>query len=274
MTVRTECLALLAAAATCVLALSGCAADASSDDTSEADATSSSADAILGGGVERGWPAVGMLRFASGNFGSGSLIAPTVVLTAAHVAAGKPTHFYYGTPPAGKAPTHENLRAAPVAEIIIHPCYEKPKSAGCPGDAIDVAIVHLAQPVTDIEPLRVVEWPLEYFWGKLSPYEGDSCVAVGFGAHLSPDKKATFGTRRSARSTVKSVDETELVTVRGTGIATSGDSGGPLVCGNRIVGTVRGASGGLTPGSPYERSREGYERTDLWRDWIARGGRR
>lgn len=263
------CLALVAA---CALAISGCAADAT--ESEEADATSSSADAILGGGVENGWPAVGMLRFGSGSFGSGALIAPTIVLTAAHVAAGNPTHFYYGTPPAGKAPTHDNLRPAPVAEIIIHPCYEKPKSEGCPGDKIDIAIVRLASPITDVAPLRVVERPLEYFWGTLSPYEGDSCMAIGFGAHLTADKKATLGTRRSARSTIKSVDKTELVTVRGTGIATSGDSGGPLVCGGRIIGTVRGASGGLTKGSPYERSREGYERSDLWRDWIAATGRR
>lgn len=273
MTARTECLALALAACACALALAGCAADSTTDE-SEADATSSSADAILGGGVETGWPAVGMLRFASGNFGSGALISPTIVLTAAHVASGNPTQFYYGTPPAGKAPTHENLRAVPVAETIIHPCYTKPKSEGCPGEAIDIAIVRLATPITDVEPLRVVDRPLEYFWGTLSPYEGDSCVAVGFGAHLSADKKVTFGTRRSARSTIKSVDKTELVTVRGTGIATSGDSGGPLVCGGRIIGTVRGASGGLTPGSPYERSREGYERSDLWRDWIATTGRR
>jgi hypothetical protein len=261
------------AVALAAFALPGCAAEAGSE-APEPDAVASSEDAILGGGVENGWPAVGMLRFASGNFGSGALIAPTIVLTAAHVAGGNPTHFYYGTPPAGKAPTHENLRAAPVAEIYIHPCYEKPKSKDCPADVVDVAIVRLARPVTDVEPLRVIEWPLEYFWGKLSPYEGESCVAVGFGAHLSADKKVTFGTRRSARSTVKSVDDSELVTVRGTGIATSGDSGGPLVCGGRIIGTVRGASGGLTPGSPYERSREAYERSDLWRGWIATTGRR
>lgn len=272
-TARTEWLARLVTAAACAFVVAGCAADSADAEGEEPDATASSADAILGGGVETGWPAVGQLRFASGNFGSGALIAPTVVLTAAHVAGGKPTHFYYGTPPAGKAPTFENLRSAAVAEIIIHPCYAKPKSAGCPGDAIDLAIVHLAEPITDVQPLRVVEWPLEYFWGTLSPYEGDSCTAIGFGAHLSADKKVTFGTRRSARSTVKSVDATELVTVRGTGIATSGDSGGPLVCGNRIIGAVRGNAGKAVAGSPYERIREGYERTDLWRDWIAKGGR-
>lgn len=277
MTLRTDFLAVLVAVvAAC--ALPGCAAEPSSDQ--EAGETGESEDAILGGSVESGWPAVGMLRFASGNFGTGALISPTLVLTAAHVAAGNPTQFFYGTPPAGKPPTPANLRSAAVAEIIIHPCYAAPKAAGCPqaGEAkanpIDLAIVRLAAPIEDVEPLRVVDSPLEYFWGRISPYEGDSCVAVGFGGHLLPDGKSVSGTRRSARSTIRSVDETELVTVRGTGIATSGDSGGPLVCGGRIVATVRGAArGGLVKGSPLERIREGYERSDLWRTWIAREGK-
>jgi len=251
----------------------GCAADADADDEGdEADAVAHSEDAILGGSVERGWPAVGMLRFATGSFGTGVLVTPTVVLTAAHVAGGRPTQFFYGTAPEGKTPTPENLKVAEVAETVIHPCYDTPKAKGCPDggkDRIDVALVRLTKPITDVAPVPMVQYPLEMLWGMLSPYEGDSCVAVGFGAFLGPDKKVSLGMRRSAKSTVAEVNATELVTIRGTGIATSGDSGGPLVCGGRVIGVVRGSAGRATPGSPYDRTREGYERIDLWRSWIA-----
>jgi Trypsin len=269
--VAVRALASLAVLAGLSLLAGGCAAEAE-----EADAPAASEDAILGGQAERGWPAVGMLRFKSGNFGTGSLISPTLVLTAAHVAKGNPTVFHYGTPAAGKAPTFDNLRAVPVAQITIHPCYDTPKAAGCPGDVIDIALVRLAEPIRDVAPLAVVDAPLLAPWDFVSPWLGESCTAVGFGAHLGEDDKATFGMRRSATSRVSQIGPTELVTVRGTGIATSGDSGGPLVCSGRIIGTVRGSAGGAIPkdASPYERIKEGYERSDLWRTWIASEGTR
>ncbi len=253
-------------------AIAGCAAPAA-----EEPAPGSTEDAILGGQSETSWPAVGMLHFKSGNFGTGSLISPTMVLTAAHVAKGNPTKFYFGSPPAGSAPTLANLRSVAVAQIIVHPCYDRPRSFGCPGtDAIDVALVRLAEPIHDVAPLPVVDRSIVEVWQFVSPYVGQSCTAVGFGAHLGADQKATFGSRRSATSSVAMVGPTELVTVRGTGIASSGDSGGPLVCAGQIIGTVRGSAGGAIPkgASPYERVKEGYERSDLWRTWIATEGER
>ena len=68
-------------------------------------------EAINGGKVERNYPAVGMLRFPSKNFGSGVLIAPNVVLTAAHVALGKPDTFFFGTVRAGQLKQRDCRRA-------------------------------------------------------------------------------------------------------------------------------------------------------------------
>lgn len=270
MPVRTDFLLGILGSVLVAGALAGCVGD-----PAEEAAPASSEDAILGGRSESSWPAVGMLHFNSGNFGTGSLISSTMVLTAAHVAKGNPTKFYFGSPREGLPPTLANLRSAVVAQIIIHPCYDAPKGFGCPNDgAVDIALVRLAEPITDVVPLKVVDHSIFDFWQLVSPYIGQSCDAVGFGAHVGDDKKATFGSRRSATSSVATVGRTELATVRGTGIATSGDSGGPLVCNGQIIGTVRGSAGGAIPKdvSPYERVKEGYERSDLWRGWIASGG--
>lgn len=261
---RFPILLLLAATLT-----AGCAASADEPDSSDAALRSPE---IIGGEVEEGYPAVGMLRFRSGSFGTGTLIAPQWVLTAAHVALGNPTSFFYGTPAGDLAPVPENLTNAETDRVEIHPCYPRTGytvPASCPKDPVDVALVHVKAPITDVAPLPIVDSSLEYLWGLLSPYEGDRCVAVGFGAWLDATNKAEFGTRRSATSFIKSVGDDELQTVRDTGIASSGDSGGPLLCNGKIVATVRGSAGAVPKTSPYDRTLEGYERTDRRRDWIA-----
>lgn len=243
---------------------SGCAAETEEEEAASVD------DAILGGVVERGHPAVGIFTMGRA-IGSGVLIAPDIVLTAAHVAGGKPTTFHYGSPANGKPPTRENLRVVEVASTIIHPCAARRAGDDCPGpkgDPVDVALVKLKTPIRDVEPVPLIDAPMRYFWGLLSPYEDDSCVAVGFGAHYDAAGKVSFAMRRSARVQIDDVKDAELVTVRETGIATGGDSGGPLLCSGRIVGVVRGSAGAVPKDRPFERSREAYERIDLHRAWI------
>ena len=241
--------------------LAGCSGAATEDDAN----VSSDGAAILGGQSDIGHPAVGMVRLPTGQFGSGTLIAPSTVLTAGHVVAGNPTQFFYGTPPAGKDARFDVLAVAAISDVEAHPSYTDPSK--CDGEKVDVGVVHLATPIRDVAPVPIIDRPIEYLWGLLSPYEGDSCTAVGFGAHLDGGH-ATLQVRRSAQATIDEVGSVELVTVWGTGIATGGDSGGPLICAGRIVGTVRGSAGPVPASSPYTRTREAYTRTDARRDWI------
>jgi hypothetical protein len=230
-------------------------------------------EAILGGRVERGQPAVGVVVLASGNIGSGVLISPTMVLTAGHVAAGRPHTVYLGSPAADALPRRENLVPFAIAEIISHPCYERRPLDGCPGpakDPIDVALLRLETPVEGIKPLPLVDTPLEMLFGLISPFRKETCLAVGFGIYLDAEDRRSHGTRRSALSTIDSIGPAELVVVRATGIATGGDSGGPLICRGQIVGVVRGSAVRIDPERPYDRTREAYERIDIHRAWIRR----
>jgi len=252
-----------------VLGLMACSAQADDNAPGATPEPASSEEAINGGQVERGQPAVGLLRFPSGNFGSGALIAPNVVLTAAHVALGKPHTFYFGNVELGKATTPENMQSAPIKEWVVHPCYDKPDGPGCPGK-LDVAVVHLAKGVTTVAPIRRYTGDLRRFWGLYNPFLGDVCVAVGFGAHLAPQPGKpgayTAGARRSARSRVDEVASTEVIVRWVTGIATSGDSGSPLICDGEIIGTVRGSADASNVG--VERTREGYVRIDRVADFV------
>src|SRR5689334_21679564 len=75
------------------LLLAGCQAG-TVDDPSSGD----SADPIIGGASDTGDPAVVMLRGTFGGFCTGTLVSPTVVLTAAHcVEGGDTTSVGFGT---------------------------------------------------------------------------------------------------------------------------------------------------------------------------------
>jgi hypothetical protein len=253
----------LGAAIMAVLALtSGCAAETSEDGGD----VSSDEGAINGGQTEVGYPQVGLVTIPPNFVGSGTLIGPSTVLTAGHVANAHAATFSYGTPAPGKPASRPNLHDVAVKDFVIHPCYLKPVL--CNGDKVDVAILHLAEPVRDVAPMPVVDAPLEYFWGLLSPYEGESCKAVGFGGHIETTGHVSFAARRSAAITIEAVNDVEINTVWGSGIATGGDSGGPLVCNGKIIGTVRGSAGPVPTWSPLTRVREAYIRSDRYRDWI------
>lgn len=193
--------------------------DASSDDTSSA---------ITRGAEDRATKAVVALEIGNED-GSGVVIAPGVVLTAAHVVhpsfVGNYTYVYISNAP--DLATAKWLRVAR-QNVHIHPSFD-PAHAG---QGHDFAIVTFPRADLDVTPI-----PL-----RLTSLD-DSIVnaplrIVGYG--MTRPRARDAGTRRSASTVVRSIEEQLLVVGRqGDAQQCHGDSGGPALVttpeGERVV---------------------------------------
>lgn len=102
----------------------------------------------------------------SGNFfgGSGTLIAPNWVLTAAHVADNQPLNSWKFD--LGGAATRVD-----VAEVVIHPGWDQ--SGGDIGSGFDLALMRLATPITSVTPATISR--------RAIPSPGTVIAHTGFG---------------------------------------------------------------------------------------------
>lgn len=227
-----------------------CAAETNAEPTAQV-------EAIRGGMVEDGYPQVGILEFSTGRFGTGTLIAPNVVLTAGHVVGGNITGFYVGRGYAveaymGETPT-TMMRRYEVLERVAHPDY-----TGTSGP--DMGLVRLAENVTEMAPIPIT---------TRLPEIGDTCTAVGYGRHEHPSDpmSATLFLVKEKRSALVDITRIGMQYVSATwntGIPDHGDSGGPLLCGGEIVGEVCCKFDGEWPG----HRTEAYTRISLGAEWI------
>ena len=215
-----------------------------------------SEDEIQGGATDKGDPAVGLVWFQGGGFCTGTLIAPSVVLTAGHCVQDPIDGFYTGS---GKSTTQigqdpvAGLTKHSVDKMIAHPSYSA--TGGCPNTTFDLGLIHLAQPITNTQPLKYASAP---------PADGTTCQAIGYGTHTGTDGKDYFEKKRHGTEVVQTHVQTSVTVKFGTAIADHGDSGGPLVCGN----VISGATSCHTDGDFPQHQIEYYARVDGAKSWI------
>lgn len=194
-----------------------CASEVEDDE-----ASSDISQDIIGGKVESGRAAVVAIQTPTGGLCSGTLIAPKIVLTAAHCVddPGKnKTLILFGT---------KTSSADDVIEVVkthIHPSWIDAKTSL--GKGVDIAILELESAST-VAPAALNGTGLK------STYAGTSVTLVGFGR----DDVGASGTKRAVTAKVTAVRDREFSHGK-TGTSTcSGDSGGPTF--STISGKVLG----------------------------------
>jgi hypothetical protein len=149
---------------------------------------------------------------------SGALIAPDVVLTAAHCLAifgpEGPHEVYFGQVLLPQPEPSPRGRFARVSRAVIHPDYDATTHAN------DAALLRLAAPV-DVTPFALPEST------NAAPVVGASVRVVGFGD--TKDARAPAGRRRQGTLEVTQVEPAAFLAGPSPSMSCVGDSGGPVL---------------------------------------------
>jgi hypothetical protein len=219
------------------------------------------AAAIVGGAEEAGPLAQAsvMVLSSKGGVCSAVVVAPDVVLTAAHCVAGAEEHRVHFRDESG-----EPVLIEPAAKAL-HPGYNK-NAIEERRRSIDLALVRVPGPL----PARFTRATLS----AAMPTKDAMLLVGGYGVAREGDAKST-GTFRTARLRVTQPfgPSTVLVWMEGAASgACQGDSGGPITLGVSVgaittwaKGTGRTGCGAITQGVLLGPQREWIDRTlALW----------
>jgi hypothetical protein len=190
---------------------------------------------ILGGTIDTGDPAVGVLALIrNGQFYalcSGTLISPTIFLTAAHCVSGNDATISY------RVYLVNDIFQAPadaftaVSEVHANPRFSE---ANLPA-GYDCAVALLSSPISGVSPKPYNRLPVTNDW------MGQPARVVGFG-ESDADAGTGAGTKRMLNVTITGFTPTDLQIGRAGHTTCFGDSGGPLFSAVGGVETIIGVT--------------------------------